>query len=105
MLRWLIHEFNLPEDLRIELVDQIDGNETLGRVIERNGRLVVQLSKRMCRTVNEMVETTMHEAAHAKLFHEGLGHLHGPVFRRVHGEMLDAFEHHGALESRAFPVD
>lgn len=105
VLRWLIEEFDLPKDLRMELVDKIDGDETLGCVVERNGTLVILLSQKMCRSVHLLVEVTIHEAAHVKLYHKGLGHPHGPKFWTTFGAMFDAFDHHGHLDSRSYAVD
>lgn len=105
VLRWLKEEFDLPKDLRFEVVDQIEGDTVLGCVVEINERLVVRISARMCRSVNETLDVVIHEAAHAKLWHKGLGHLHGPKFWTTFGRMMDAFDHHGHLDSRSYPVD
>lgn len=105
MLRWLKEEFNLPDNLSFRVVEDIDGDEALGETVEEDGRLAVLLSHKMCRSVNEAVETTIHEAAHAKLWHKGLGQLHGPKFWTTYGRMMDAFDHHGHLESRAYSVE
>lgn len=104
VLRWLKDEFNLPA-CRFEVVKSIDGSETLGCVSERGDQLVIQLSAKMCRSVNEAVEVCIHEAAHAKLWDAGLGHLHGPKFWTTFGRMMDAFDHHGHLDSRTYPTE
>lgn len=106
VLRWLRDEFRLPADLRFEVVESIDGADSLGATVESSdGRLTIQLSAKMCRSVNEAVETTIHEAAHAKLWDKGLGQLHGPKFWTTFGRMMDAFDHHGHLDSRTYEVD
>lgn len=105
VLRWLIDEFNLPKDMRLEVVSSIDGDETLGCVFESGDRLVIRLSAKMCRSVNEAVDVCIHEAAHAKLWEKGLGHLHGPKFWTTYGRMMDSFDHHGHLDSRTYPVE
>jgi len=106
VLRWLKDEFKLPANLRFEVVDQIDGDETLGETSEsEDGRLTIALSAKMCRSVNEAVETTIHEAAHAKLWDKGLGQLHGPKFWTTLGRMMDAFDHHGHLDSKTYDVE
>lgn len=104
--RWLRSEFKLPEDMTLELVDNIDGPDVLGEVVERSGgRLVIKISNKMCRSVHQKIEVLIHEAAHVKLYDRGLGYLHGPVFWTTFGEMMDAFDHHGHEDSRAFPVN
>jgi hypothetical protein len=105
VLRWLKDEFALPADLRFEVVESIDGDEVLGCVTENDGRLTVSLSAKMCRSVNEAVEVCIHEAAHVKLWDKGLGHLHGPKFWTTFGRMMDAFDHHGHLDSRSYPME
>lgn len=105
VLRWIVDEFNLPPDIRFEVVDQIDGDETLGCVTEVGGRLVIRVSAKMCRSVNESVDVVIHEAAHAKLWHQGLGHLHGPKFWTTYGRMMDGFDHHGHMDSRTYPTE
>lgn len=105
VLRWLKDEFNLPADLQLRIETDIDGEEVLGTAEEIDGRMVISLSAKMCRSVNEVVETVIHEAAHVKLWHKGLGHLHGPAYWRQYGKMMDAFDHHGHLDSRSYPVD
>lgn len=104
VLRWLKDEFNLP-DIQLRVETEIDGDETMGQVEEIDGRLVIFLSAKMNRSVDETINTVIHEAAHAKLWHKGLGHLHGPVFWKTYGRMMDAMDHHGHLDSRTFPVD
>lgn len=103
--RWLRSEFRLPDDMTLELVDSIDGPDTLGEVVERGDRLVIRISNKMCRAVHQKIETLIHEAAHVKLWDKGLGFLHGPVFWTTFGEMMDALDHHGHEDSRSFPVD
>jgi len=106
VLRWLRDEFRLPADLRFEVVEHIDGADSLGATVEgEDGRLTVQLSAKMCRSVNEAVETTIHEAAHVKLWDKGLGQLHGPKFWTTFGRMMDAFDHHGHLDSRTYETE
>lgn len=55
--------------------------------------------------VNEAVETTIHEAAHVKLWEKGLGHAHGPKFWTMYGRMMDSFDHHGHLDSKTYDVE
>lgn len=105
VLRWLIEEFNLPDDIRIELVDDIDDGDTFGQVVERAGRYIIQLSSRACRTKHDMVYNTMHEAAHVFLQRHGLGDFHGPTFWTTFGMMVDAYDHHGHQDSQAFPTE
>lgn len=105
VLRWLKEEFELPENLSFRVVDHIDGDEALGETSEEDGQLWITLSKKMCRSINETIETTIHEAAHAKLWNKGLGMLHGPKFSKIEGQMRDSFDHHGHLESRAYSVE
>lgn len=105
VLRWLKDEFNLPKDMRFEVVDEIDGDEVMGETEEVDGRLVIRLSAKMCRSVNETLDVVIHEAAHAKLWEKGLGHLHGPRFWTTFGRMMDAHDHHGHLDSRSYPTE
>lgn len=105
VLRWLKEDFDLPKDLQFRVVEDIDGDEALGETVEEGGRLSVCLSAKMCRSVNEVVETTIHEAAHVKLWGRGLGQLHGPKFWTTYGRMMDAFALYGHQESRAYSVD
>lgn len=105
VLRWLTDEFRLPK-VRFEVVDEIDGDEALGETAElEDGRLVISISAKMCRSVNEVVETTIHEAAHAKLWDKGLGQCHGPKFWTTYGRMMDAFDHHGHIDSKTYPTE
>lgn len=105
VLRWLKEDFDLPKDLCFRIDSEIDGDEALGETVEEDGRLTICLSAKMCRSVNEAVETVIHEAAHAKLWEKGLGQLHGPKFWTTYGRMMDSFDHHGHLESRAYSVE
>ena len=106
VLRWLREEFDLPKDLGFRVDSEIDGDEAIGETIEVDGgRLCVCLSAKMCRSVNEAVETTIHEAAHVKLWDKGLGQLHGPKFWTTFGRMMDAFDHHGHLDSKSYSVE
>lgn len=105
VLRWLKDEFDLPADLQLRIESHIDGDEVLGQVEEIGGRLVISLSAKMCRSTNETVETTIHEAAHVVLWKTGLGHCHGPVFWKTFGNLMDKFEQYGHQDSRTFPVD
>jgi hypothetical protein len=104
VLRWLKDEFSLPADLRFEVVDKLDDDD-LGEAEEIDGQLIIRLSASMCRSVNEAVEVCIHEAAHVKLWEKGLGHLHGPKFWTTFGRMMDAFDHHGHLDSRTYPTE
>jgi hypothetical protein len=104
VLRWLKEEFNLPADLQLRIESEIDCDEVMGQVEEIDGKLVIFLSAKMCRSVNETLDTTIHEAAHVKLWEKGLGHLHGPVFWKTFGRMMDAFDHHGHMDSRTYPL-
>jgi hypothetical protein len=103
VLRWLKEEFELPA-IRFEVVEQI-GVDDLGELDEVDGTLVIRLSAKTCRSVNTAIETTIHEAAHAQLERVGVGHFHGPAFHRVHGQMQDAFDHHGHADSRAYSCE
>lgn len=103
--RWLKAEFRLPDNMGMELVEDIDDGETFGRVIERDGRLIILLSRRACRSRNDYVVNTIHEAAHVALQQHGVGDLHGPAFWRMYGKMMDAFDHHGFLDSQSYPVN
>ncbi len=105
VLRWLIAEYDLPKDTRIELVEDIDKGETFGELVLRGSRFVVVLSKRACRTRHDYVYNTIHEAAHLYLQQHGLGDLHGPAFWQQFGAMVDGYDHHGHLDSRSYPVD
>ena len=105
VLRWLKEEFDLPPGLQLRVESEIDADEVMGQVEEQDGVLVIFVSAKMNRSVDETLNTVIHEAAHAKLWAKGLGHLHGPVFWRTYGRMMDAFDHHGHLDSRTFPVD
>lgn len=106
VLRWLKEDFDLPKDLRFEVVTDIDGYEALGEATETEaGVLVIRLSASMCRSVNEAVETVIHEAAHIKLWERGLGQLHGPKYWTTFGRMADAFALYGHLESRAYSCE
>ena len=82
-----------------------EGETTLGQTLEVRGRLTIQISEAGCRTRTQAIETTLHEAAHAKLWEEGTGLLHGDRFWRVFGRMADAYEHHGFMDSQAFRFD
>lgn len=105
VMRWLKAEFALPADLGMELVDDIDGGDTFGQVIMRKGKLIVQLSRRACKTRHDYVLNAIHEAAHVALQQHGVGDYHGPQFWQMYGQMVDAFDHHGHDDSKAYGVD
>lgn len=105
VLRWLEHDFKLPAQPFIEIADEIDGDESFGEVKVRGDRLAVRLSRRLCRSTHAAVETTIHEAAHLKLYRRGIGHFHGPEYWKTYGEMMDAFNNYGFQDSRAYSVD
>lgn len=105
VLHWITEEFALPGDPFVEVATDVDGDESFGEVKDRSGRFAVRLSRKLCRSVAQTVETTIHEAAHIKLYRRGLGHFHGPVFWKTYGEMADAFDHHGFQDSRTYPTE
>lgn len=105
VLRWCIEEFKLPDNVRLEIVEDIDKGCTFGELLLRNSRPVIRLSARACRTTHDAVYTALHECAHLELEQYGTGFNHGPTFWPVFGEMVDAYDHHGALDSRAYAVD
>lgn len=75
---------------------------------ERTGkfwRLIVQLSKRACVRRHDYVLNAIHEAAHVALQQHGVGDYHGPAFWQMYGRMVDAFDHHGHDDSKAYPVN
>lgn len=104
ILRWLRTEFPLPENLRLELKDEITygGDPCYGLTDQVNGKTVIYMSNKMNRTTSQMIETLIHEAAHAELFDKGLGIMHGDRFWKHFGRMMDAYEHHGKLDSLSF---
>lgn len=104
VLRWLKTEFPIPAETRMELRSRIiyEGEECLGLTGEDSRGLVIFLSERQNRTKAQMIETLIHEAAHAELYYEGLGIMHGDRYWRHFGRMMDAYEHHGKMDSQAF---
>lgn len=109
VLRWIVHEFDLPEGIAIELVPDIDNGKTFGHAIQRrSGRLVVQLSERACRTYHDMVFNVMHEGAHLILEltrgHDP-GDDHDDWFWIIFGRINRKYDRGGDEASRAFPVD
>ena len=105
VLNWLTEEFDLPGNPFIAVVDAVDGDESFGEVKLRGDRFAVCLSRRLCRSVAQTVETTVHEAAHIRLYRDGIGLYHGPKFWRAYGEMIDAFNNYGFQDSLAFPLE
>ena len=109
VMRWLKEEFDLPA-CRFEWMETIEweegkGEQTFGQTLEVRGKLTIQISQAGCRTYSQALETTIHEAAHVALWNEGLGLRHGDKFWRVYGRMMDAYEHHGSLDSRTYRWD
>lgn len=104
VLRWLKTEFPLPANLRLELKESItyEGEECYGLTDKVGEKTVIFLSNKLNRTKAQMIETLIHEAAHAELFDKGLGIMHGDRFWKHYGRMMDAFEHHGKLDSLSF---
>lgn len=104
VLKWLQTEFPLPKPLRLELKDRIfyKGEECWGLTDRVGEKMVIYLSDKLCRTTPQMIEVLIHEAAHAELFDKGLGILHGDRYWKHYGRMMDAFEHHGKLDSQSF---
>lgn len=100
-------EFRLPADLRLELKPSImyEGRPCWGLTYPVNERMTIFLSDKMNPRTCDMIETVIHEAAHAELYEKGLGIQHGDRFWKHFGRMRDAFEHHGELDSRSFPKD
>ena len=108
--RWLLHEFPVSQPVSIEWVDRIKPDSESphgyhGYVDETRGRLTIHLCAATNRTRSQAVESTIHEYAHAYLWEEGFGLCHGPRFWDVFGRLMDAYEHHGSVESAAYPVD
>ena len=98
IVRWLKTEFkmdSLKQLLWVDILLDEDGKSQLCGCVEEedNGDLVITLSKRACST------------AHAALSGTGLGMLHGDKFWKRYGRMMDAFEHHGHMDSKTFDVD
>lgn len=104
VLRWAIEEFNLPK-ARLEIVEDIDLGETFGELVLRNGKPVIKLSARACRTTHDAVYNAMHEAAHLLLEEYGRGYEHGPSFWPVFGMIVDAYDHHGKSDSKSYSVE
>lgn len=104
-MRWLVDEFDLPKNIRMELVDDIDDGETFGQVLSRRGRLVVQLSRRACKTTHDYVYNTIHEAAHVKTYKRRMKHDHDDPFWETHGRMVNAYDEHGKEEADGYPAD
>ncbi len=107
IVKWLKTEFKLDSLKRLEWVDILvddDGKSQLCGCIEEesNGDLTITLSKRACSTTQVTIDTVIHEAAHAALWDTGLGMLHGDKFWKRYGRMMDAYEHHGYMDSKAF---
>lgn len=102
--RWAKEEFGLP-DCRLEIVPEIDKGETFGELLLRNGRPVIRLSRRACRTTHDAVFNLLHEIAHLMLEEYGTGFNHGPKFWPVFGMIVDAYDHHGESDSRAYSCE
>ncbi len=110
IVRWLKTEFkmdSLKQLLWVDILLDEDGKSQLCGCVEEedNGDLVITLSKRACSTRQLTIDTVIHEAAHAALWDTGLGMLHGDKFWKRYGRMMDAFEHHGHMDSKTFDVD
>lgn len=103
--RWAMTEFKIPQDLRLELKLRIfyQNEECWGLTYPVNGRMTIFLSDKMNPRTCDMVETVIHELTHAELYDQGLGIQHGPKFWKHYGRQRDAFDHHGKLDSLAFP--
>lgn len=105
VFRWAQEVFHLPDDTVLECVSDIDDGDTFGRLVERSGRYIIQLSDRACRTNHDAVFNMLHECAHLRLQRQGLGDYHGPFFWTAFGEMVDAFDAHGEADSRTYPTE
>ncbi len=109
VFRWLESEFDFPNKLSLRWISDTRDDEypdgLMGYTTKEGRRNVIYLCHRNCRGHGQAIETLIHEAAHAYLWNQGLGYLHGPVFWQAFGEMMDAYDHHGRTESRAFSVD
>ena len=110
IVAWLKTEFkldSLKEVIWVDvLFDEDEKYQLCGCVEEEdNGNLTITLSKRACTTTQLTIDTVIHEAAHAALWNTGLGMLHGDKFWKRYGRMMDAYEHHGYMDSRAFNVE
>ena len=109
VLRWAKTEFPLDRLKRLEWEAELkdeDGEDLCGCVEEEDdGSLTIKICPEHCPTVSTVIDTLLHEAAHAELWSVGLGRLHGPRFHEAHGRIADAYEHHGHLDSRTFPVE
>lgn len=107
ILQWLKSEFPLERLQGIEWkAELMNGNEPChGWVEERGDKLVICVSKKLCRTKAEAIETVIHEAAHASLWKDGLGYFHGDKFWIRYGRMADAYEHHGWSDSKSYEVE
>lgn len=108
VLRWLLDEFDFPRKLSLLWLDEIEGDADSplgyhGFVREKGKRLEIVMCAKANRTRSETIESVIHEAAHAYLWNEGLGFQHGPKFWQVFGEMRDAFDHHGYIDSATQP--
>ena len=105
VMRWLVDEFDLPKNIRMELVADIDDGDTFGQVVMRRGRLVVQLSERACKTMHDYVYNTIHEAAHVKTYRRRMKHDHADPFWVIHGKMNHEYDIRGKVESADYPAE
>ena len=109
IVAWLKTEFkldNLKNVIWVDVLFDEDGSQLCGCVEDdEKGDLTITLSKSACSTRQLTIDTVIHEAAHAALWNTGLGMLHGDKFWKRYGRMMDAYEHHGYMDSRAFNVE
>jgi len=102
-------EFPVPPETELIVVPRIvyRGDECGGLTARggRNGGMRITLSSSACLNEFCAVMVLEHELAHAATYDEGRGILHGPSFHAVHGQIQDAFEHHGISDSDTYPTE
>lgn len=109
ILAWSKTEFEIPPETLIVVAPKViyKGDKCAGLTGRggRGGGMRIALSSSALPNEFCAVLVLLHELAHAELYDEGFGILHGPRYHERAGIIHDAWEHHGISDSDNFPTE
>lgn len=114
VMRWIEANWPIGRPVRIKFPDIIIDEDTLepceGQCYREGREIVIEIAKRMNPLTRIVVDTVIHECAHAILWPparaEGRQAHHPPAFWAQYGEIRDRFDHDFGWEHAAdYPTE
>lgn len=107
VLRWILAEWPAGRRVQLDFAKKLEDGIAGECYRERRTIVIRLLDQRCCRC---LIDTLIHEAAHAILWPVSLAELrvehHGPEFWALYGQITDRFDHdHGAEQSMDYPTE